>query len=446
MTKASDFEIVSTRQQRIATLAKQSQQMGFTSLNQYLDLAWVREAFRRTRKDGATGVDGQTAADYEANLEANLESLLERVKSGTYRAPAVRRVQIPKGNGKDRPIGIPAFEDKVLQRAIAMLLEPIYEQDFESCSYGFRPRLSAHDALEDIRATATDWGGGWIIDADIQQFFDRLDRSHLRTFVGQRIHDGVVKRLIGKWLNAGVMEDGRVWYPEEGTPQGGVISPLLANVFLHEVLDRWFVETVCPRLSGRARLVRYADDFIIVLSDRRDADRVLEVLPKRLARFGLSLHPDKTRLVPFRRPRRDTPPPCVDGGNDHPETFDFLGFTHYWGRSRRGKWVVMKKTMKSRLQRTLRKVNAWCRANRHLPIPEQHTHLCRLFRGHCNYYGVTGNLPTLSMLHRQMVRLWHKWLNRRSRERTLYWERFRQSILARHPLPAPCLPRSIYRR
>lgn len=444
MSRTPNLELVSTRQQRIATLAKQSPEMGFTSLNQYLDSCWLREAFRRTRKDGATGVDGQTGADYEANLEDNLGSLLDRVKSGTYRAPAVRRVQISKGNGKNRPIGIPAFEDKVLQRATVMLLEPIYEQDFESCSYGFRPGRSAHDALEDIRATAASWGGGWIIDADIQQFFDTLDHAHLRNFVGQRIRDGVVKRLIGKWLNAGVMEEGCVWYPEEGTPQGGVISPMLANVFLHEVLDKWFVGTVCPRLSGRARLVRYADDFIILLSDRRDAERVLEVLPKRLARFGLNLHPQKTRLVRFRRPRHDG---MSCGDNDgQPESFDFLGFTHYWGRTRRGKWAVKKKTMKERLRRTLRTASVWCRTNRHLPIPEQHAHLCRFLRGHSNYYGVTGNFPALGLVHRQTERLWRKWLDRRSRERSMNWARFVQSILARHPLPAPCLPRSIYRR
>ena len=445
MTRTSDLETVSTRQQRTAELARQSPEMGFTSLNHYLDLAWMREAFRRTRKDGAPGVDGQTAASYEENLESNLQALLERVKSGTYRAPAVRRVEIPKGNGKHRPIGIPSFEDKVLQRAIVMLLEPIYEQDFEDCSYGFRPKRSAHAALEDLRTAAMS-GGGWIIDADVQQFFDKLDHGLLRDLVGKRVRDGVVKRLIGKWLKAGVMENGCVHYPVEGTPQGGVISPLLANVFLHEVLDRWFVEDVRPRLSGRAWLVRYADDFIIVASNRHDAERVLGVLPKRFGKFGLTLHPEKTRLVPFRRPRRDQKSPRGDGDQGRPGTFDFLGFTHYWARSRRGYWVVKQKTMRSRLQRTLRRAYEWCRDNRHRPISEQHHRLSQMLRGHYNYYGVTGNSLSLQLVHCGFQRIWFKWLQRRSRLRDLTWAKFARGILARHQLPSPVVARSIYRR
>ena len=225
--------------------------MGLTSLNQHLDLAWLREAYRRTRKDGAVGVDGQTAADYEKDLEGNLRSLLERAKSGTYRAPPVRRVHIPKGTGGEtRPIGIPTLEDKVLQRAVVMLLEPIYEQDFYDCSYGFRPGRSAHDALDSL-SKQTMWSGvSWILEVDIRKFFDTLDHAHLRAFLQQRIRDGVVLRLIGKWLNAGVMEDGAVTHPEAGSPQGGVISPVLANVYLHYVLDEWFAREVQPRLQG----------------------------------------------------------------------------------------------------------------------------------------------------------------------------------------------------
>ena len=239
MTETSDSEIVSTRQQRIAQLAKQMPEKGLTSLNQHLDLAWLREAYRRTRKDGAVGVDGQTAADYEKDLEGNLRSLLERAKSGTYWAPPVRRVHIPKGTGGEtRPIGIPTLEDKVLQRAVVMLLEPIYEQDFYDCSYGFRPRRSAHDALDSLWKQ-TMWSGvSCILEVDIRKFFDTLDHAHLRAFLQQRVRDGVVLRLIGKWLNAGVMEDGAVTHPEAGSPQGGVVSPVLANVYLHYVLDR----------------------------------------------------------------------------------------------------------------------------------------------------------------------------------------------------------------
>ena len=336
---------VSTKQQRIAELAKRSPQMGFTSLAYLTDIDWLREAFYRTRRDGAPGVDGQTWSNYERDLEVNLPSLLDRAKSGVYRAPPVRRVHIPKAGSttETRPIGIPTLEDKVLQRAVVMLLEPIYEQDFDAGSYGFRPGRSAHDALEDLWKRTMDSGGGWILEVDIRKFFDTLDHAHLRQFLQLRVRDGVLKRLIGKWLKAGVMESGSVSYPEAGSPQGGVISPLLANVFLHYVLDTWFRQEVQPRLRGRAHLIRCADDFVILFAHEEDARRVMEVLPKRFGKYGLTLHPDKTRLIPFRRPSHKA---GGDGGNgtDRPGTFDLLGFTHYWGRTRRGGWAVMRQT------------------------------------------------------------------------------------------------------
>ena len=320
-------------------------QQGLTSLNQHLDLAWLREAYRRTRKDGAVGIDGQTAADYETDLEDNLRSLLERAKSGTYWAPPVRRVHIPKGSGGEtRPSGIPTLEDKVLQRAIVMLLEPIYEQDFYDCSYGFRPKRSAHGALDSL-SKQTMWSGvSCLWEVDIRKFFDTLDHAHLRSFLQQRIRDGVVLRLIGKWLNAGVMEDGAVTHPEAGSPQGGVVSPVLANVYLHYVLDQWFARDVRPRLKGRAYVVRYADDFVIGFTEDEDARRVRAVLPKRFGKYGLTIHPDKTRRVPFRKPKGARKGPDSGG----PGTFDFLGFTHFWARSRKGNWVLMRKTAASR--------------------------------------------------------------------------------------------------
>jgi RNA-directed DNA polymerase len=258
----SDSMDVLPKQQRIAELAKRSPQMGFTSLAYLMDIGWLHEAFQRTRKDGAPGVDGQTWTQYATNLEANLQSLLDRAKSGTYRAPPVRRVHIPKAGSttETRPIGIPTLEDKVLQRAVVMLLEPIYEQDFSTGSYGFRPRRSAHQALDDLWQQTMNVGGGWILEVDIRKFFDTLDHAHLRAFLRRRVLDGVLTRLIGKWLQAGVMEEGSVSFPDAGSPQGGVISPLLANVFLHYVLDEWFAQEVQPRLRGRAHLVRYADD------------------------------------------------------------------------------------------------------------------------------------------------------------------------------------------
>ncbi len=428
---------VFTKQQRIAEMAKRSPQMGFTSLAYLMDIEWLEAAFHRTRKDGAPGVDGQTWDGYAKNLEANLQSLLDRVKSGTYRAPPVRRVHIPKAGSptETRPIGIPTLEDKVLQRAVVMLLEPIYEQDFDPGSYGFRPGRSAHEALEDLWKRTMDSGGGWILEVDIRKFFDTLDHAHLRTFFQLRVRDGVLTRLIGKWLKAGVLDEGNVSYPEAGSPQGGVISPLAANVYLHYVLDVWFRQEVRPRLRGRAHLIRYADDFVILFSHESDARRVLEVLPKRFARYGLALHPDKTRLICFRRP----PSQAGDGGPDRngpPSTFDLLGFTHYWGRTRRGGWAVMRKTASKRLSRAVRSIAQWCREHRHRPVGEQHATLSQKVRGHYAYYGITGNARALSWFLLAVHRAWRKWLDRRNRNRTMTWERFNR-LLERYRLPPP---------
>jgi RNA-directed DNA polymerase len=437
---------VSTKRQRIVELARQSPRMGFTSLAHLIDIDWLYEAWRLTRKDGAAGVDGQTAADYERELEANLRSLLDRAKSGTYRAPPVRRVHIPKGGGsataETRPIGIPTLEDKVLQRAVVMLLEPIYEQDFYDCSHGFRPGRGAHQALEALwKQTMVD-RGGWIVEVDIRKFFDTLDHRHLREFVGRRVRDGVLLRLIGKWLSAGVMEDGTVSYPDSGSPQGGVISPMLSNVYLHYVLDDWFEREAQPRLKGRAHLVRFADDFVIGFADEQDARRVMQVLPKRFGRYGLSLHPEKTRLVRFQRPSSRRDGGNVDRG---PGSFDFLGFTHIWALSQRGYWVVRQRTAASRLRRAVRSIAQWCRSNRHLPIVEQQRMLSRKVRGHFAYYGITGNSTALSRFRTAVEDCWRKWLNRRNRQRTTTWAAFNR-LLERYPLPAVRVPHSIYLR
>lgn len=428
------------RQERIATLARQSPQMGFTSLAYMMDIEWLREAYRRTRKDGAVGIDGTTSAGYEQNLEDNLRSLLDRAKSGRYFAPPVRRVHIPKAGSttETRPIGIPTLEDKVLQRAVVMLLEPIYEQDFYDGSYGFRPGRSAHDALESLWKGTMDMRGGWVLEVDIRKFFDTLDHAHLRELLQHRVRDGVLLRLIGKWLNAGVMEDGSVSYPDAGSPQGGVISPLLANVYLHYVLDTWFGQEVQPRLAGRAKLIRYADDFVIVFSNESDALRVMDVLPKRFGRYGLTLHPDKTRLVSFRHPDDR------DSSSGRPGTFDLLGFTHYWGRSRHGEWVVKRKTSSSRLTRGLRAISEWCRKHRHLPASKQHKTLTAKIRGHYAYYGITGNSLSLSVFLMQVQRRWQYWLSRRNRERSMTWDHFKR-LLRRYPLPAPVVVHSVYR-
>src|SRR6516162_5355392 len=364
-------------------MAKQSPQMGFTSPAHHIDLRWLHEAFLRTRKDGAVGVDGQTAENYVANLGDNLRSLLDRAKSGTYHAPPVRRVHIPKAGSatETRPIGIPTFEDKVLQRAVVMVLEALYEQDFRSCSFGFRPGRSAHQALQALWKQTMAMGGGWIVEVDIRKFFDTLDHAHLRALLRQRVRDGVLLRLIDKWLQAGVLEGGELTYPEAGTPQGGVISPLLANVYLHYVLDVWFMEVVKPCLKGRAFLVRYADDFVMGFACEADARRVLAVLPKRFGKYGLTIHPGKTRLVPFVRPPQGPSAPAAPGV-PAPGSFDFLGFTHFWSRSKKGNWVVKRQTAGSRLHRAIKVITRWCRLNRHRPIREQHQALWQKLRGH----------------------------------------------------------------
>lgn len=429
-------KIVSTKQIRIAELARQSPEMAFTSLAHFMDVDWLFEAYRKTRKSGATGVDGVTAADYEQDLEGNLQRLLDRAKSGSYRAPPVRRVYIPKGSSSSevRPIGIPTLEDKVLQRAIVMLLEPIYEQDFLDCSYGFRPGRSAHMALGRLRSQAMTAGGGWIVEVDIRKFFDHLCHKHLREFLLGRVCDGVLRKLIHKWLNAGVMEDGNVSYPDAGSPQGGVVSPILSNVFLHYVLDVWFEEEVKPRLAGPGFLIRFADDFAIGVRHERDAHRIMEVLPKRFAKYGLTVHPDKTRLICFRSP--SLPSDETEDSRARPETFALLGFTHYWGRTRKGNWAVKRKTASSRFGRAVQSIAQWCRFNRHQPISEQHLKLRQKLHGHYAYYGISGNHAALQRFYHEVHRRWFKWLNRRNRQRELSWDQF--NVLAkRYPLPVP---------
>lgn len=441
MPGSSSPTSVSTKLQRIAELARQSPSTVLTTLAHHIDVEFLREAYRRTRKDGAPGVDRQTAVEYAQNLDGNLQVLLDRFKSGTYRAPPVKRVHIPKGDGsKTRPIGIPTFEDKVLQRAVAMVLEAIYEQEFLDCSYGFRPNRSAHQALQRLWETLTAMQGGWVLEVDIKGFFDSLGHGHLRGFLDQRVRDGVLRRAIDKWLKAGVMERGVLTHPDTGTPQGGVVSPLLANVYLHEVLDRWFETQVRPRLVGRATLIRYADDFVIAFSAEADARRVLEVLPKRFGKYGLTLHPDKTRMVSFRRPSS----PGGGKREARPETFDLLGFTHYWGRSHRGYMVLKRQTAGSRLRKALARVTAWCRTNRHLSIAEQQRSLNLRLRGHYGYYGITGNFLRLKLFKEAVQAIWRKWLNRRSQRARVHWDRFHE-MLRRYPLSPPRVAQSVYR-
>jgi group II intron reverse transcriptase/maturase len=432
---------ISPKLHRIAKLAKEHPDWAFTTLAHHIDLDLLREAYGLTRKSGATGVDGVTGEDYAQDLEANLRALHERFKTGRYRAPDVRRVHIPKGDGRTRALGIPTFEDKVLQRAVAMILTAVYEQDFLPCSYGFRPGRSAHQALTTLRQDLMDRRGGWVIEADIRDCFGTLDHDWLRKILSRRIRDGALLRQIGKWLNAGILEAGQRTTPDAGTPQGGVISPLLANVYLHDVLDVWFEYRVLPRLYGRAHLIRYADDFVIVCEHESDARRIFAALPERFRSHGLDLHPSKTRLLAFGRPlHRET------AGGHEMASWNFLGFTHYWSRSRRGYWVVKQKTMAARLSRALSTVGEWCRRNRHVAVRDQHRILSLKLRGHCEYYGITGNSLALRQFRTAMALLWRKWLMRRSggagRKNWAWWNAFER----RYRLPPAHAVHSALRR
>lgn len=432
MSGTRDLGSISTRLSRIAEKARTVPGRALVSLHHYIDRYWLAEAHGRTRKDGAVGIDGATAASYEQEREENLASLLERFKSGRYRAPAVRRAWIPKGDGRKlRPIGIPTYEDKVLQRAVVMLLEAIYEEDFLDCSYGYRQGRSAHDALKALRDRLMELGGGHVLEVDIQNFYEELDHGHLRTFLDLRVRDGVIRRAIDKWLKAGVMSEGQVLRRTEGTPQGGVISPLLANLYLHYVVDEWFETEVRLRLRGAGFLVRFADDMVIVCEHEEDALRVQEAIGKRLERFGLRVHPEKTRVVRYRRPPYRGQPP----GSQGPGSFDFLGFTHYWGRSRKGNWTVRVRTAKDRMRRTLKRCAQWCRKHRHEPVWRQSQRLNRALCGHAAYYGVTTNSASLSQLYHRVRRIWHKWLARRS-QKGMTWDRFLK-VTRRCPLHRP---------
>lgn len=429
-------DLVLTKRCRIAEIARKLPGERLVSLAHNIDLWWLNEAFEQTRKDGAVGIDGQTYDDYKKGLRANLESLKERAKSGTYHAPAVRRVHIPKPGGKEtRPIGIPTFEDKVLQRAVAMVLQPIYEQSFYDFSYGFRSGKSQHQALQRVREGLMENKGGWVIDLDIRKFFDTLDHEELRKILEKRIGDGVIRKLIDKWLKAGVMENDVVSYNDEGTPQGGVISPLLSNIYLHEVLDDWFVKEVQPRMRGKSFLVRFADDAVMGFGLKADAERVMAVLPKRFEKFGLTVHPEKTKLIDM------STPPYGGGGVGEPidkgaKNFTFLGFCHHWGKSRKGYWVIRQKTDKGRLARAIKKVWDWMRINRHLSLGEQQVKLRQKMLGHYGYYGISGNYKSLALFLYQVCKGWFKWLNRRSNKRSLTWSKFNES-LKRFPLPTP---------
>jgi group II intron reverse transcriptase/maturase len=377
-------------------------------------------------KGASSGVDGQTWDSYNLNRERRIEELYRAFKEGSYRAPTIRRAYIPKGDGKKRPLGLPTVGDKLLQSAVANLLTPVYEQEFYDFSYGFRPGKSAHQALVKLFQEVSFKGKRYIIDADMKNYFGSINHQHLRELLDLRIKDGVIRKQIDKWLKAGILESGMVSYPKAGTPQGGSISPILSNIYLHYVLDKWFTEQIQGLLKGPSSLIRYADDFLLCFSNKGDAERVMRVLPRRLGRFGLSLHPEKTRLIDLNRRNKEDR-----------RGFDFLGFTHYMSKSRKGKPVLKRKTSSKKLSMSLKKIKTWLKYNRHQRVKYLIHDLNLKLRGYYNYYGITFNSRSINSFYEQVKLTLFKWLNRRGGKRSWDWERFAKLINEWYPLLRP---------
>jgi group II intron reverse transcriptase/maturase len=395
----------------IAKKAKGEKRYRFRNLYRELNEELLRDSWRLLRKDAALGVDLVSAAEYEANLEENIHQLVERLKRKRYRARLVRRHYIPKGEGRMRPLGIPAIEDKLLQMAVKRLLEAIFEQDFLTCSYGYRPRVGALEAVDQLTVQLQFGGYYHVVEADIKGFFDNLSHEWLMRMLVERIDDQAILRLIKKWLKAGVLDtDGKVLRPEGGTPQGGIISPLLANVYLHYALDLWFERVFQRSCKGEAFLIRYADDFVCGFGREEDAQHFYSELEERLRKFGLELAAEKTRVMPFSRYRRGE------------TSFDFLGFEFRWGTDRKGQARLQRRTARKKFRNSVERVAEWCKKNRHLRVKEQFRRLNAKLRGYYNYYGVNGNYASLNEFYHLLQRLHLKWLNRRSQCPSYTWE------------------------
>lgn len=420
---------------RVAERARREPEAKFHSLAHLIDEGALRRSYERIRADAATGVDGVSKAQYGQQLDERLKDLHERLRTHRWRHQPLRKVEIPKEDGTKRPLGLSTVEDKIVQGAMREVLETVYEPEFLECSYGFRPQRRAHDAIRAIdRAVWQGWGNV-LIEADIVGFFNSVDRTALLEMMREKVPDGAMLRLVSKCLRAGVMEGTQYRETEEGTAQGSSLSPLLANIYLHYVLDRWFEEQVKPRLSGRAGVVRYCDDFVLLFEKERDAERVMEVLPKRMGKYNLTLHPEKTRVLKFERPKAE------QRQGKGPATVDFLGFTLYWGRTQKKTWRMRAKTRRKSLRRSLQKTEEWCRRSRHRPVQEQHEGLIKRILGHYNYFGINGNLESLERYYKRVIQQWRKWLNRRSQNARMSWRRF-YGLLRSYPIPMPriCVP------
>lgn len=431
-------ERMNQRLARIREAARRDGKQRFTALLHHVyNVDTLAFAYWSLDRRSAPGIDGVTWQAYGEALEVNLQDLSARLKRGGYRASAVRRVFIPKADGRQRPLGVPTLEDKIVQRALVEVMNALYEVDFLGFSYGFRPGRSQHNALDAVTVGLERRKVNWVLDADIQGFFDTLNHDWLLRFVEHRIGDKRITRLIRKWLLAGVVEDGVRKESTCGTPQGGSISPLLANIYLHYVLDLWAQQWRGRHATGDVILVRYADDFIVGFQHRRDAERFLDELRERFARFDLTLHPDKTRLIEFGRfARKDR----EDRGDGKPETFDFLGFTHVCGKTRKGRFKVLRKTMRKRFQRVLSEVQSILRKRWHWPIPEIGKWLAAVVRGHVNYFGVPGNGPRVTAFRFAIGRLWYRALRRRSQNDRTDWKRAHRLIDLYIPKARICHP------
>ena len=406
---------------RVREVARKDKEARFTALLHHVDLSRLWAAYAAINPKAASGVDQVTWDAYGQNLRANLEDLLGRVHSGAYRASPSRRVYIPKPDGRTRPLGIATLEDKIIQRAVVEVLNAIYEEDFAGFSYGFRPGRGPHDALDALAAGISERKVNWILDADVSDFFSKLDQAWLMRFIEHRIADKRILRLIRKWLAAGVVEDGNWSATLEGSPQGASVSPLLANVYLHYVFDWWARSWRRRHARGDMVVTRFADDFVVGFQYLGDAKRFLSDLRERFAKFNLELHPDKTRLIEFGRFAASN---RKKRGLAKPETFDFLGFTHICGKTRDGRFWLRRVTIKKRLRAKLKQVKAELRRRRHWPIPEQGRWLASVVRGHLAYYAVPGNIDAVSAFRDQVRRHWRETLRRRSQRSRMTWERF----------------------
>lgn len=403
-----------TSLRRIANKARKNKGHRFQNLYRLLDEQFLEQVFYGLNKKAASGVDQVTYREYGANLRENIHRLVEKLKQKRYRAKLVRRKNIPKGKGRTRPLGIPALEDKLLQTAVSLILQAIYEQDFLSCSYGYRPKIGARDAVEELSARLQFGKYGYVVEADIRSFFDQISHEWLLRMLEERVDDRPFLQLIVKWLKAGVLEeDGEVLKPEDGTPQGGSVSPVLANIYLHYVLDLWFEKVVKRHCQGEVLMIRYADDFVCLFQYGREAERFFRVLPQRLAKFGLGLAPDKTRIVRFNRFR-----------NTNGKRFCFLGFEFYWGTSRKGKAQLYARTSRKKLQSSLAEFADWCRRHRHLGNRKIFSAVNAKLRGHYNYFGIRCNFKSLQSYFYRVMKILHKWLNRRSQRRSCNWDKF----------------------